>query len=111
MTSKNNHEELKVRQKSKDITYISERAHSDDFCFALSIANFRKHLIKMPQITKEKAKDGDIPDIFLRNNVLSTQNENCSTFQNWFFVILYLQTLHKLSNATCNMSFFKSLHN
>jgi len=69
MNSKNNHEELKLRQKSKDFTYISERAHSDDFCFALSIANFRKHLIKMLQTTKQKAKDGDIPAIFLRNNV------------------------------------------
>jgi hypothetical protein len=85
VTSKNNHEELKLRQKSKYITYISEKTHSEGLCFALSMENCRKLLMKMLQTTKEKAKDGDIRAIILKNNVLSTQNGNWSTFQNYFF--------------------------
>ena len=85
MTSKNSHEELKLRQKSKYFTYISERTHREGFCFALSIENFRKRLMKMLQTAKDKAKDGDIWALFLRNNVLSVQNGNWSTFQNYFF--------------------------
>jgi hypothetical protein len=86
MTSVNNHEELKLSQKkSKYITYSSERTHNEDFLFILSRLNFRrkKTLMKMLPTSKEKAVDGESNAIFLKENDLSTQNGNWSTFQNY----------------------------